>query len=141
MSYATQQHLIDRFGLAELLKIANRDADEADALDPTVMAAALADADAEIDSYIGKAYALPLTTVPARIVDLAKDIALYKLYPSNPPEDVRNRYKDAIAFLVSVAKGLAVLPIESGAAPAAASAGVRLVAPDRAFSRDSMKGF
>lgn len=138
MPYTTQQNLIERFGESEIVALSDRDGD--DVIDAAVMAKALADADAEIDSYIGKAYALPLATVPARVVDLAQDIALYKLYASNPPEDVVRRYKDALAFLVNVSKGLAVLPGLDGAEPAPASAGVDVSGPDRIFSRDSLKG-
>lgn len=139
MTYATQANLTDRFGEAEIKRIADRDGD--DTIDAGVIAKALADADAEIDSYIGKVYALPLVTVPARVVDLAQDIALYKLYASNPPEDVVRRYKDALAFLLNVSKGLAVLPGVDGAQPAPTSAGVEASGPERTFSRDSLKSF
>lgn len=139
MPYATQQNIVDRFGEAEILRVADRDQDGA--IDAGVMAKALADADAEIDSYIGKIYALPLATVPARVVDLAQDIALYKLYASNPPEDVVRRYKDALAFLVNVSKGLAVLPGLDGASPAPSGTGVGLSAPDRVFTRDTLKDY
>jgi phage gp36-like protein len=139
LPYATQQNLVDRFGESEIRQISDRDGDGV--ADAAVIAKALADASAEIDSYIGKVYALPLATVPARVVDLAQDIALYKLFPSNPPDDVRTRYEDARRFLETVAKGLAVLPDLEGALPAPNAAGVEVSGPDRTFSRDSMKGF
>ena len=139
MSYATQQNLVDRFGEEELLRIADRDQDGS--IDAAVVAKALADADAEIDSYIGKVYVLPLAEVPARVKDLAADIGLYKLYPSNPPEDVVRRYKDAVAFLVNVAKGLAVLPIASGAPAPPAGGGVGISAPDRVFTSGTLEDF
>ena len=139
MSYATQQNLVDRFGESEILKISDRDGDGA--IDAGVVAKALADADAEIDSYIGKRYALPLASVPARVVALAEDLALYKLYPSNPSDDVVNYRNDAIAFLRDVARGTAVLPGLDGADPAPVSAGVEVAGPERVFSRDTLKGF
>lgn len=138
MTYATQQNMIDRFGDAEIKRIADRDGDGA--IDAAVMTRALADADAEIDSYIGTVFALPLSSVPARVVDLAEVVALYKLYASNPPEDVRARYKDAVAFLERVAKGQATLPGLDGLAPPTAG-GVKVSAPDPIFTRDTLEEF
>ena len=48
MPYTDQAALIERFGLAELLAIADRDGD--DAVDAGVVSQAIADADAEIDA-------------------------------------------------------------------------------------------
>jgi phage gp36-like protein len=135
--YATQQNLVDRFGEAEIKQIADRDGDGA--IDAGVVAKALADAEAEIDSYIGNVYQLPLASVPARVVDLAQDLALYKLYASNPPEDVVRRYRDAIRFLEAVSAGKAVLPGLDGAPPPSAGAGVAVSAPERVFTRDTLK--
>lgn len=139
MAYATQQNLVDRFGESEIVRISDRDGNGS--VDAAIVAKSLADADAEIDGYLGKVYALPLAEVPARVTDLAQDIALYKLYPSNPPEDVQRRYKDAVAFLRDVAKGVAVLPIATGDVPAPASDGVQTTMPGRVFSRETLKGF
>jgi phage gp36-like protein len=138
MPYATQQDLVDRFTEAQLLAIADRDADSA--LDADVVTKALDDASEEIDSYISTRYALPLATVPGRLVAVASDIAFYKLHPAAAPEDVRQRYDDAIAFLKNVSKGVALLDV-GGAEPPVAAAGVDFEGPERVFTRDSMKGF
>jgi phage gp36-like protein len=139
MTYATQQDLIDSFGLDELKRVADRDNDGA--LDAAVVARALADVDAEIDAYLRPVYALPLAVVPLRLKRLAADLALYALYPSNPPEDVRKRRSDARAFLLDIAAGRAGLEV-AGLPPAPAGGGqVAHQAPERVFTRDGLKGF
>jgi phage gp36-like protein len=138
VAYATQQDLIDRFGEAQLLAIADRDADSA--LDADVIAKALDDAGETIDSYIATRYELPLAEVPGRLVKVAADIAFYVLHPAAAPDDVRQRYDDAIAFLKDVAKGNALLDV-GGAEPEPAAAGVDFEGPERTFTRDSLKGF
>jgi phage gp36-like protein len=139
MTYATQQDLIDRFGEAQLKQVADRDGD--DGLDPDVVAKALADADAEIDGYIGVRYELPLASTPARLVTIACDIAFYRLHPAGVPEDVRQRYYDARSFLLDVAKGLALLDVAGDEPDDAGDGVVQHTGPARAFSRDSLKGF
>ena len=50
MTYAVQQDMIDRFGEAELLEVADRDGDLV--IDAAVMADALSDADETINGYV-----------------------------------------------------------------------------------------
>ncbi len=138
MSYATQQDLEDRFDRNQLLVIADRDGDNL--LDADVVARALADADAEIDAWIGKVHDLPLPSVPPRLVTAACDIAFYRLHPAEPPEDARRRYEDALAFLRAVAEGRAVLDA-GGSPPPSATGGVSHSAPDRVFTRDRLDDF
>ena len=139
MPYATQQDLEDRFGSDELKRVADRNADGV--IDAAVVAKAIADADALIDSYLREVYALPLASVPGRLVRLATDLALFFCYPSNPPEDVQRRRDDAEAYLLKIAKGLVSLDI-AGVEPAPAGGGqVAVQAPERVFSRDGLKGF
>lgn len=138
MSYATQTDLTDRYDEAQLLPIADRDGDNV--LDSAVIAKALADADAEIDSYIVKAYDLPLPSTPARLVTIACDIAFYRLHPARPPDDVRRRYEDAVAWLRDVAEGRAELDI-AGEPPAAAGGTLSFSGPDRVFDRKGLEGF
>lgn len=139
--YATQQDLEERFGTQELIELTDRADPPAGAIDATVVARALADADAVIDGYVGARYDLPLPSTPALLANLAADIARFKLHDEAPPEAVENRYKDALALLRDIAAGRARLDI-AGAEPAASDAGAPEVsAPDRIFSRDTLEGF
>jgi phage gp36-like protein len=105
MAYATTQDIIDRYGEDQLLVLADRDGDGI--ADQGVTSRALADADSEIDLYVGSRYDLPLAVVPSVLVQVAVDIAVYRMSPDamTATEEVRTRYADARATLKSIAKG------------------------------------
>jgi phage gp36-like protein len=109
-------------------------------LDADVIADALSDATEEVNAYISTRYDLPLATVPARLVKVTADIAFYQLHPAAAPDDVRQRYDDAIAFLKQVSMGNALLDV-GGDEPEVAAAGVDFEGPERTFTRDTLKGF
>lgn len=124
MAFASLTNMQDRFGDRELQLVADRDGAGNYA---AVIAAALQDADAEIIGLIGGAVAVDAGDPPLNLVRLACDIGRYRLYGANPPEDVRKRYEDAVAFLRRVAAGQASLDGGASdptatAAPALASA-------------------
>ena len=77
MPYATQTDMETRFGVDELIQRTSR---TGAAIDTDVLGRALADADAEIDSYLASRYALPLPSTPAVLVRLACDITRYQLF-------------------------------------------------------------
>lgn len=139
MAYATQQDMIDRRGEDSLYVAADRDGDGT--LDAAAITRALDDASAEIDTYLGAAYALPLSETPPVVVNLAVDIALYRLSdrPGALTNEVRRRYEDAIALLKRIADGGATLPLSAGDAPETAKT-VESSGAERKFTRDSMKG-
>lgn len=136
MGYIDQQDLIDRFGEAELKELADRDADGT--IDAEVVAAAIADADRLVDGYVGKLYDLPLATAPDILRQLSADIARYKLYKDSPTETVRNNYLDALRQLRDIAAGNLALDV-AGAEPARAGGTVTVDAPERVFTRDTLK--
>lgn len=105
MVYATQQDIENRYGTDALLVIADRDDDQV--IDADVVSAALEDASAEIDSYVGAKYTLPLPTVPRVLSQLCVDIAFYKLSADvdMATEERRKRYDDAIDLLKRFSRG------------------------------------
>lgn len=107
MTFAAVSDLRKRFGDQELLLLADRDNDGV--LDAGVVEAHLQDADAEIVGLISQAVTIDPANVPLNLIRLACDIARYRLYGANPTEDVRSRYKDAVAQLRLIAQGLATL--------------------------------
>lgn len=110
--YATTQDLIDRFGQDAVLVAADRDRDGA--LDQTVIDKALLDADAEIDTYVGQQYQLPLPIVPRILTKLAVDLAFDTLSPEadTATENRRTRREKAVQLLKSIAKGDVSLGIQ-----------------------------
>ncbi len=132
--YATQSDIETLYGPDALLVAADRDGDGLP--DAERIAAALADAAAEIDSHVGVRHALPLPAVPAALRRIAADIALYRLASNGAAltEELRTRYQDAIAWLRRVADGKAALPgadPQGGSRPT--SGGPSHAAPPRVF--------
>lgn len=136
--YATQQNLSERFGDETLVQLADRDGDGQ--ADTGVLDQVLGDAAALIDGYVKVRYGLPLASTPPLLRALALDVAFYQLHPHGAPEEVRHRYKDALATLRDLAAGKVDLDV-AGEAPASEPSTGEVVAPDRTFSRDDLGGF
>ena len=129
MTYASQQNMIDRFGSDELIQLTDRG--NLGVIDATVLGQALADANTEIDSYLASVAALPLVTVPPRLIKIAADIARYELYGARCSDQVRARYTDAISFLKLLAAGTVTLGLDAlnNALPLAGGVGMNAKAP------------
>jgi len=98
---------------------------------------ALADADAEIDSYLGVRYSVPVSPVSASILRIACVIARYRLLGDAAGEAARRDYEDARAYLRDIAAGRSQL---EGAAALAVSPTARTVefeTQPRVFARTS----
>lgn len=148
MAYASAQDIVELYGQAALY-VADHDRDGA--ADAGVVERALASAEAEIDTYIGARYPLPLATVPAFLKQLCVDIAVYRLALSADvlTEEHRRRYDDAIKHLMRIAEGKAALvfpadpdaptgpdtPENAGPRPAV------MEGPPRLFTRLAMRDF
>ncbi|MGZ5055670.1 MAG: gp436 family protein [Methylobacter sp.] len=134
MAYCTEQNLIDRYGETELIQLT--DQANAAVIDTGVLNSAIADADAEINSYL-TAYALPLATIPANFERMACDITRYYLFGSSVPELVQKRYDNAISYLKLVAKGgINIAPDTSGTVAAPSSDDVAFQSSPSVFGRN-----
>ncbi len=146
MGYVTIENMTQRFGTDRLVELTSRgdalpaDEGDSDGIVTTVFDAAAQEADAIVDSYVGRRYRLPLSPPPVAIVSTACDIAYFKLHRGRHTDEVREAYKDALRFLSDVSNGLAQLDV-TGVEVASAPADARVAAPPRVFSRDRMKGF
>lgn len=140
MSYASQDDLVTRFGERELVELTDRADPPSGEVDAAVVAAALADTDGEINGYLGVRYPLPLAEIPTLIVNLACDIARYRLFEHRATVQVEARYEAAIALLEKIRDGEQQLQLASGA-EVAASETVLLDGEDRLFTRERLKGF
>lgn len=98
---------------------------------------ALADADAEIDGYVGVRYQVPLSPVPASILRIACVIARYRLLGDAATEVARRDYEDARGFLRDVAAGRSQLEGAAGLAGATTAQTVQVVSSPRLFARSS----
>jgi phage gp36-like protein len=111
-----------------------------------VIDGAIADADGEIDGYLAKRYAVPISPAPKIINKCSKDIAVYNLFSrigideSGEEKNYLNRYNAAIKFLVLVAEGKVSIGAEADDPKAAAATGFSVKSSPRLFSRESLKG-
>lgn len=111
-----------------------------------IIDAAIRDADAEIDGYLAKRYAVPLSPAPKVVNKFSKDIAVYNLFSrvgideSSDEKTYLNRYNSAIKFLTLVAEGKVSLGAESDDPATAAATGFSVTSNPRLFSRDQMRG-
>lgn len=140
MTYAVKQDLIDRFGELELIQLTDRTSSVPTNVDDVVVGRALADANAWIDGYLVKLYALPVAAPPPVLVKIAADIARFYLHGEAASDSVRRAFEDAEAWLRDVSRG--VIGLEIAGVPAAQPGGgaVRVEGPVRVMSRDSLRG-
>jgi len=120
MAYSTQSDLLEQIQEADLIELT--DDAGVGAVDASVVARAIADADAEIDSYCGSRYTVPFSPVPAMIRKQSVDIAIYNLHSRRAvmgkiAEDRQKRYDSAVRFLRDVSKGLITLGADAPAEP------------------------
>ena len=140
MPYVTQQQLTDRYGEKMLRDLSDRATPPSGAIDATVVARALADADAMIDGYLAGRYVLPLATTPPLLTDIAGAIAIYKLHRQVAAEKIRLDYEDAVKRLGDLGRGVIRLSV-SGVEPDGSSAGsVRTNSPARPLGNGTMEG-
>lgn len=119
MAYSTLDDLKEALDETTLIQLTD-DAGAA-SVDTSVTTRAIADADEEIDGYIGTRVALPLATVPGIIRKLSVDIALYNLFSrrhDSIPEIRKERYDNAVKFLTQVANGKISLGLNDPDPPA-----------------------
>lgn len=103
---------------------------------------AIQDADAEIDSYLGQRYALPLGVVPKVINKISIDLTIYALYlgrVERMPDGIESRRKSALALLQMIIDGKMTLGIDQASEPVQAPTVVVHVATgEPLFSLGSM---
>lgn len=113
-AYATNTDIITIYGEQVLNAVASRDGSNRQSYE--AVEAALDAASAEIDTYLGNRYTVPLVAPPPYIRQVCVDITVYRLALDVGPrtEEMRLRYKDAIEYLRAVAKGDIDLPLTGG---------------------------
>ncbi|WAC06583.1 MAG: DUF1320 domain-containing protein [Thermodesulfobacteriota bacterium] len=87
--------------------------------DTGVVDKAIADADAEIDTYLSGRYTVPLSPVPPIINKVSVDISIWNLFSRRQVADevAKERYRAAVDLLKLIAKGdvsLGIVPEPAG---------------------------
>jgi phage gp36-like protein len=130
MSYLTHQDIQLRIGTSGLIQLTDDAA--TGAVNEAVLESVRAAAGAEVDSHLGRRFAVPVDVLRfpeagAVIRAVALDVIEYRLHARRPPipDDVATRYRAAAAWLVQISEGNAALP---AVAPLPAAAGAGIVA-------------
>ncbi len=137
MPYSVQADLEEQISQADLVELTD-DAGSG-AVDTSAVARAIADADAEIDSYCGSRYTMPFSPVPVIIRKLSVDMAIYNLFSRRSimklPEERQKRYDNAIRFFRDLAKGLISLGADAPSEPSDGLPQATRRSDDRIFSQ------
>jgi phage gp36-like protein len=139
MAYCSQDDILKMIPQAELAELT---AESGEIPDDAVVAEAISKAGAEIDSYLGVRYQVPLPPpVPERVRTLAVDLAIFHLYSrrSVAPVVRRQKYEAALAFLKAVAAGQAVVEGTGGELPGTEREIGELTSATRVFRRDTLE--
>ena len=134
--YAQVTDMQMRFGQEELEQLAPSDTD---AVDQSKVESALNDASAEMNTYLGSVYSLPLTDPNPYLKTICCDITRFRLWDDAVSEEVRKRYEDAVAWLKKVVKGDVSLGIENQEEVFYATTSTN--AGNRTFTRSNLDDF
>ncbi|MCC5636319.1 DUF1320 domain-containing protein [Nostoc sp. CHAB 5844] len=110
MSYATAADMIAAFSEQEILELSNIDYPDATTINQNVVNRAIADAQAQLDSYLAVRYKVPLVVVPAVLRNYTCDVARYILDKDKPREEVSRRRDLVFYYLKDLAANKASLP-------------------------------
>ncbi|MCE5335251.1 MAG: DUF1320 domain-containing protein [Desulfobacteraceae bacterium] len=142
MAYSTITDIKDQLSEAELIGLT--DDAGAGTVDAGVVERAIADADEEIDGYIGNRATVPLSPVPGIVRKMSVDIALYNLYArrhDSIPEIRDKRYENALKFLGQVAAGKITLGSADPEGNPPSSSGIALMTSAQVMSSSKLDGF
>lgn len=141
MSYAALADVLAQISEDELVQLT--DDSHVGAVDEAIVTSAVADASEEIDGYVGSKYALPLSSMPGILKKLCVDVAIYNLYArrhDSIPDMRKDRYENAIKFLMAVAAGKISLGVQDpGGSPPASGVGV--TGADQVMTSDKLSRF
>lgn len=105
---------------------------------------ALADASAEIDTYIAKVVAgTPMANPPHILTVICRDLAMHRLYVNlgHDMETFKRLRSDAISTLKSIAKGETAIGDDTGPAELTSPGAAMTSGADRQMTRDRLRGY
>ena len=137
MAYCSEDDLLKMIPQADLADLTVESGEVPDSL---IIIDAISKAAAEIDSYLGVKYVVPLATSPDQVKALAVDLAIYHLFSRRSiiPPVWQQRYDAAVAFLKQVVAGQMVIVGPQGELPTVAKEVTDATSALRAFSRRTL---
>ena len=141
MAYANKADMLARYEEKYLVQLTDREEPYQDIIVDDVLDAALNDASAVIDGFIGRLYKLPLADNPPLLIKICCVMAYYNLHRGMADDEVKADRKDQMGILDKIAQGKMDLFNTSQSEPKSAPADARVDGPPRIFNRDNLKGF
>jgi phage gp36-like protein len=137
MAYCSEDDLLKMIPQADLADLTVESGEVPDSL---IIMEAISKAAAEIDSYLGVKYVVPLATPPDQVKALAVDLAIYHLYSrrSIVPPVWQQRHDAAVAILKQVVAGQMVIVGPQGELPTVTKEVTDAASAPRAFSRRTL---
>ena len=138
-TYATSADIQTLIGADEYVALTDRDGDGGE--DAGVADSALAHAEGIANGYLARSpdvSTVPLSPVPDAVRSAVVDIAIHRLAGNNATEEQRFRYEEAMKWLRDVAKGIATIGADPGAADS--SDEVMFQAGGAYFTRENQRG-
>jgi phage gp36-like protein len=137
MAYCSENDLLNMIPEEDLTDLTVESGEVPDSL---VIAEAITKADAEIDSYLGVKYVVPVSPTPDQVKALSVDMAIYHLYSRHsfvmPLR--QQKYEAAVAFLKEVAAGQAVITGPGGESLTLAHEVTDATSAVRCFTRNTL---
>jgi phage gp36-like protein len=135
MAYCSEDDLLKMIPQADLADLTVESGEVPDSL---IINEAISKAEAEIDSYLGVRYVVPLSAPPDQVKALAVELAIYHLFSrrSVVPPVRQQKYDAAVAFLKQVAAGQIVIVGPQGEPPSVAKEVADATGAKRVFSRN-----
>lgn len=141
MPYCTQAHLVDRFGLAELIQLTNPDDREAETVSAGPVADGIADIDALIDAKLQARFSLPLPSVPRVLRNIACDLVRARLYQDRITDHVAKREAAAMKLLDEIKAGTLQLGLDDAGQAARSTDGPQFTETTRVFSPTTLRDY
>jgi phage gp36-like protein len=137
MAYCTEDDLLKMIPEEDLTDLTVESGEVPDSL---IIADAINKAGAEIDSYLGVKYVVPVSPTPDQVKALSVDLAIYHLYSRHSiMRPVRQqKYEAAVAFLKQVAAGQTVIMGPGGEPPTVARELIDVFSALRCFTRNTL---
>lgn len=142
MPYLTNNEYLDRVGEAETVRVT--DEDRSGSVDTAKLTKAISDAGEEINSFLGRRYAIPLASTPELVKNFTAIIAREYLHKTRATEAVKADAERVRGQLRDLARGVTVLPGVTGSVEATTGLATSATSGDGndpIFTQENLAGF
>jgi phage gp36-like protein len=135
MAYCTQADILEELSQQSLIELTD---DTGVAVDTSIVTRCIEDADAEIDSYLGVLYDVPLSSTPNRVRSVSVTLSICYLYRRRVdeiPESRKEACERERKWLEAIGAGRATLGLDVPAPVATSGPQTSTDTADRVYTR------